>query len=81
MTDTTATSCSAGMPKPTSLRSPEQVLLGLSIGLNAALTKAQEYHDEALERDDHASAIWWSAYTAGLNSASDIFSRIRTGEI
>lgn len=84
MTDVSSTPCSAGTPpltpKPTSLRSPEQVLLGLCIGLNAALTKAQEYHDEALERDDQTTATWWVAYAAGLSSASDILSRIRTGE-
>ena len=57
------------------------MLFAIGIGLTAALAKAQEYHDEALERDDQTSANWWLAYAAGLGSASDIFSRIRTGEI
>lgn len=72
---------SAGTPESTHLRSPEQMLFAMGIGLNAALAKAQEYHDEALERDDQTTASWWVAYAAGLSSASDILSRIRTGEI
>ena len=78
---TTPPIASPSITTPTPLRSNEQVLFALGIALSAALAKAQEYHDEALERDDQTTASWWVAYAAGLSSASDILSRIRTGEI
>jgi len=78
---TTPPIASPNTTTPTPLRSNEQVLFALGIALSAALAKAQEYHDEALERDDQTTANWWIAYSAGLSSASDILSRLRTGDL